>query len=55
MGNQPLIVASGVEQGVGKDAESGGVQRASGHLPLLVDAFCEAADGAIVPDEDGGG
>src|SRR5207237_950920 len=44
---QLLVVALGVEQGIGED-------RQAVEGPLLVDPFGHAADGAIVPVEDGG-
>src|SRR5438874_2544513 len=42
-----LVVASGVEQGVGQDGEA--VEGA-----LLVDAFGDAAHRAVIPSQDGG-
>jgi hypothetical protein len=52
MGQEFLVVATGVKQGVGKDGEVGGVQRAGGHLALFVDRFGNAAHRAVVPGED---
>src|SRR5262249_15886597 len=45
--------AAGCSGGVGNAGGWGGVPRAVGLLPLLVDAFCKGGDGAIVPGEDG--
>src|SRR5437764_15280639 len=46
MRDQFLVVATGIEQGVGQ-------YRQPVEGPLLVDAFGQAAHGAVVPGEDG--
>jgi hypothetical protein len=54
MGNQFLVVASGIEQVIGEDSQSGGIKRTLGHLAAFVDGLSEAGDGVVVPGEDGG-
>jgi hypothetical protein len=49
-----FIVATGVNQGIGKDSKLGVVQRSLRHSALLVDRFSEARDSPVVPVEDGG-
>src|SRR4051794_1094751 len=55
MGQQPLVVAPGVQQRICKNSKAGGVQRAGGQLALLVDTLGDPAHRAVVPSQDGHG
>jgi len=54
MDHQLLVLATGVQQGIGQDSEAGSVQRAFGHLAVVVNGLSDTRDGAVVPAEDGG-
>jgi hypothetical protein len=51
--DQRLVVATGVEQGVGEDGEAGVVQSTRRQFAVLVGALGDAAYRAVVPGEDG--
>jgi hypothetical protein len=51
MGQQFLIIATGVEQGVGQDGEASSAQGAGGQLMVIVDGLSDARDEAAVRGE----
>lgn len=50
-----LVVATSVEQGIGKYIHAGRVKGASRHLAFFVDGLGKVGNGAVVPTQDGGG
>jgi hypothetical protein len=50
-----FVVATGVEQGIGKNGQTAAIKRAVRHSTLLVDAFGDSPNRSVVPGKDGGG
>jgi hypothetical protein len=52
--DQVVVIAPGIEQGIGEESEEGGVQSAFWQVSLVVGGLGEAKNRAIVPAEDSG-
>jgi hypothetical protein len=54
VGQQLLVVAAGVQKGVGEDAEAGWLKRAVWKTTLVVGCLSQTLHEAVAPSKDGG-